>query len=366
MEGYIKDIFGSVLDPRVEGRCLHKLSDILFIALCTVLSNGEDCMDMVTFAEQRKDWLKKILDLPNGIPSDDTFRRVLQIVDSEALSSILVDHGDEFIDRYKGELINLDGKKMKGVSPRSRGNKGLYILSAWASSQGICIGQKKVDDKSNEITAIPELLEELNITGSIVSIDAIGCQVEIAKKIKQKSADYLLSVKLNQKELHEEITESFGFAPISDYSEDWEYDHGRYETRTCSILPAKEVLSPNIIGKWPSAETLIRVKSTRTIGEATTSKTRYYISSLGTKTAQNYNAMVRKHWSIENELHWHLDVTFKEDDCRIRKGNAPQNMNILRKKALSMVKKMKDKSSLQKRRFKCSLNTEYLTKMLTC
>ncbi len=366
MENYITDIFDFVPDPRVQGRCLHKMSDILFIALCTVIANGEDCIDMVTFAEQRKDWLDQVIELPNGIPSDDTFRRVLQIVDPEMLSKILDNHGEEFLDQYQDELISLDGKKVKGANPTSRGNMGLYILSAWASSQGICIGQTKVEDKSNEITAIPDLLEQLDIEGSIVSIDAIGCQIEIAKKIKSKKADFLLSVKRNQQDLYEELSESFVHTPTLDHYEDWEYDHGRYETRKCSTLLAKEVLSPDLKTKWPDAQTVIRVNASRRIGDTTTTNSRYYISSLAEKTAQQYNGMVRKHWGIENHLHWHLDVTFKEDDCRIRKGNAPVNMNILRKKALSQIKKMNDKSSLQKRRFKCSLNIDYLTKVLLC
>ncbi len=230
MEDFKKDIFDQVRDPRVQGRCLHKLSDILFIALCTLISNGEDSIDMVSFGTEREDWLRGILELPHGIPSDDTFRRVLQMIDPESLNEVLVLQGSAFLDSYKDKLISIDGKKLRGSSPTSRGNKGLYILNAWVSANGLCIGQSKVEDKSNEIQAIPDLLDKLEIEGSIISIDAIGCQVEIASKIIDKGADYLLSVKGNQKDLHEELKESFSFMRPIDHAEQWEYDHGRYET----------------------------------------------------------------------------------------------------------------------------------------
>jgi predicted transposase YbfD/YdcC len=363
METY-QDLFWEVPDPRVQGRCLHKLSDVLFISMCTLLSNGEDCHDMVSFALEREEWLRKIIDLPNGIPSHDTFYRVLQMVDPEQLGVVLQNEAVSFFDSYKDKLISIDGKKLRGVSPKERGNKGLYILSAWVSENGLCIGQEKVSDKSNEITAIPRLLDKLEISGSIVSIDAIGCQVAIAEKIISKGADYLLSVKGNQKNLHEEIKESFTFIPSSDHDEQWDYGHGRYETRSCTQLSAQEALSPDIIEKWPSARTLICVTANRRLGDTTTTSSRYYISSMAGCTSMRYNAMVRKHWGIENKLHWHLDVTFKEDQSRIRTENAPINMNILRKIALQKIKKMTDKSSLKKRRFRASLNVQYLLNIL--
>jgi len=359
-----QDIFCEVPDPRVQGRCLHKLSDILFIALCTVIANGEDCMDMVSFAHEKEDWLRQVIELTNGIPSDNTFRRVLQIVDPECLSKILGQDGQAFLSTYQDELISIDGKKIKGANPKSKGNKGLYILSAWVSSAGISIGQSIVEDKSNEITAIPELLDKLEIAGSTVSIDAIGCQTAIAEKIVSKGADYLLSVKHNQSNLHEEIKENFSFAKQVDHDEQWEYGHGRYETRSCSILSAEECLSPEILDKWKSAQTLIKVQSQRIVEDTTTTSSRYYISSHRTKTAMQYNAMVRKHWSIENHLHWHLDVTFAEDDSRITVKNAPINMNILRKIALQIVKRKDDNNSLKKRRFRASLNQDYLTQLI--
>lgn len=363
MQENIAGIFTKIDDPRVETRCLHKLVDILFIAFCTLLSNGEDFEDMVEFGKQRYSWLTQVLELPNGIPSHDTFNRVLQLIDSEQLTSCLAADGELLIESVKGKLINLDGKKLKGVSPKSRGNKGFYILSAWVGRDRLCIGQKKVKDKSNEITAIPELLDTLNLQGSTVSIDAIGCQSEIAEKILECKADYLLAVKKNQGNLYEAIEDDWLWQNAEDIDENWEYDHGRYETRTCKIADASKNLPPNLLIKWTGVKTLIRIDSKRTIKDKTTSETRYYISS-EEKSVAEYNIAIRGHWSIENHLHWHLDVTFKEDNNRSRKGNAPQNLNILRKMALHRISRMDDKLSLKKRRFRASMNPEYLEKVV--
>ncbi len=363
MQVSIEKIFSSVEDPRVENRCLHLLKDILFIAFCTLLSNGEDFEDMVEFAHQRYDWLKTVIDLPNGIPSHDTFNRVLQIIDSEQLQLCLGEKGIELLESVEGKLVNFDGKKIKGASPKSRGNAGLYILSAWVGENRLCIGQKKVEHKSNEITAIPDLIDALDLTGSTVSIDAIGCQSEIAEKILDAKADYLLSVKKNQRSLYEEISDEWIWQSAKVFDENWEYDHGRYEKRKCETLNAELNLSPAMLSKWKGVKTLVRVVSERTVNDVTSSQTRYYISS-EEKDASFYNISIRGHWSIENQLHWHLDVTFKEDACRSRKGNAPENLNILRKMALHRIATMDDKLSLKKRRFRASMNVDYLQKVV--
>jgi predicted transposase YbfD/YdcC len=319
---------------------------------------------MVAFAEEREQWLRTKIELVNGIPSHDTFNRVLQIVDPEQLAQALGADGAALLEHVEGQLINLDGKKMRGVSPHSKGTGGLYILSAWVSERRLCIGQKKVGDKSNEITAIPELIKELDIKGSTVSIDAIGCQREIAQQIVEKEADYLLAVKGNQADLLEEISESFQYSRAEQTNEEWEYDHGRFETRNCSILTAAQVLSPNLRQTWPSIKTLVKVEARRDVKGVKSTQTRFYISSSNAKSAHNYNQMTRGHWSIENQLHWHLDITFKEDANRSRTGNAPQNLNILRKMALHRIAKDDSKLSKKKRRFKASMNLDYLDKIL--
>jgi len=363
MEHLIDSIFSKVEDPRQQGRCLHRLKDILFIALCTLLSNGEDFEDMVEFANQRYDWLQNILELSNGIPSHDTFNRVLQLIDPEQLMSCLQADGEILIQSIAGKLVSFDGKKLRGVSPKSRGNKGLYILSAWVGEHRICIGQKKVKDKSNEIDAIPDLIEMLDLEGCTVSIDAIGCQVDIAEKIINAKANYLLAVKKNQKDLYEEISDDFTWAGAKEFNETWEYDHGRYEIRRCYIAPASEFLSPIQLERWTGVKTLVKIIAQRTIDGVTTSQTRFYISS-DEKDNAFYNENVKGHWGIENHLHWHLDITFNEDASRSRRGNAPENLNILRKMALHRISKVKSKLSLKKRRFRASMNTHFLEKII--
>ena len=360
----IRIIFSKVPDPRVEGRCLHRLSDILFIGLCTLLSNGEDFEDMVAFAQEREDWLRTKIDLSNGIPSHDTFNRVFQIIDSKQFAKVLGEDGAALLGHVEGQLINIDGKKIKGASPGTKGNEGLFILSAWVSEQEFCLGQQLVDDKSNEIFSIPDLLDEIEITGATLSLDAMGSQTEIAKKIIKKKADYLLALKQNQEGLFEEVQEAFAAFSGQQHTDKWESDHGRIERRTCTVLNAKEVLGPKQLKQWPKLNTLIQIGSNRIIEDIDTSKTRFYISSLTDLSAQEYNQMVRKHWSIENKLHWHLDVTFREDASRARSKNAPENLNIMRKLALRRVAKDDSELSRKKRLFKASMNIQYLDKLL--
>ena len=363
MSTSLSSIFSDISDPRVENRCLHLLEDVLFIAFCTLLSNGEDFEDMVEFGKQRLDWLESVLELPNGIPSHDTFNRVLQRVDPDFLGACLSKDASHLVDKMKDKLISLDGKKLKGVSPKSRGNRGLYILSAWVSEHKLCIGQKKVGNKSNEVTAIPELLDCLDLEGSTVSIDAIGCQTNIVSKIIDAKAHYLLAVKQNQGHLFDEISDDFLWKNTPIYDHTWEYDHGRFETRKCQIMKAAALLSPEMLNKWKSINTIVKITSERTIDEITTTQSRYYISS-DQQEARFYNTAVRNHWSIENHLHWHLDITFNEDANRSRTGFAPENLNILRKMALQRISKINDKLSLKKRRFRASMNTNYLEKII--
>lgn len=319
---------------------------------------------MAAFGEERESWLRTKLVLPNGIPAHDTFNRVFQLIDSKHLTKVLGEDGQALLDHLEGQLINIDGKKMKGVSPTSTGNEGLYILSAWVSEQEFCLGQIEVDDKSNEIFSIPDLLDKIEIKGSTISLDALGCQTEIAKKIIKKRADYLLALKANQGSLFEEVSEAFDQFQGEIHQDKWEADHGRIEQRSCTILDAKSILGPKKLKEWTKLNTLVRVQSKRTINGSTNSSTRFYISSHTELTAEKYNEMVRKHWSIENKLHYHLDVTFGEDDSRARTNNAPQNLNILRKLALRRVAKDDSKLSKKKRRFKASLNNQYLEHLL--
>jgi predicted transposase YbfD/YdcC len=258
----------------------------------------------------------------------------------------------------------VDGKKLKGTSPTSLGNSGLYLLNAWVSENKFCMGQRQVEDKSNEITAIPDLLDSIDITGTIVTIDAIGTQRKIAKQIRSKEAHYLLSVKGNQQELLDDMECAFKVHKGYDYYEEPDCGHGRVETRKCSILPAKEYLLEENLPAWKDVSTLVRVESIREVNAVKSIDIRYFISDENIDKARYYSALVRDHWSIENSLHWHLDVTFREDACRARSGHAPANLSIVRKFALQLVAKQKDRLSLKKMLYKAAVNIEDLKKLM--
>ena len=360
----IQSYFSGIEDFRVAKKCHHLLSDILLIGLFTFLSNGDDFEDMVLFGETYASDLEDYLLLPNGVPSHDTFNRVFSILNPDILRKCLKDHGKNIVAILRGKQICFDGKKLKGFSPKSRGNKGLYIVNAWVAENQICIGQKKVNQKSNEITAIPELIKEINITGATVTIDAIGCQKEIASQIVSAQADYLLAVKSNQKELLTDIKCAFKANATTSVSEQWEYQRGRFENRVCSLLKANEVLLEEHLTAWKGIETIVKIEATRTFLDKEETQIRYYISSNTCDDALYFNNLVRNHWSIENQLHWHLDVTFNEDKSRARTSNAPENLSSMRKLALQMIKSQNDKLSLKKRRVKATYDIEYLKSML--
>lgn len=356
----IVDYFSEIADPREQHKCKHRLSDILLIGLFTYLSNGQDYEDMVLFGNTKGKALTDLLSLPAGVPSHDTFNRVFQMLDCKLLRKCLSDCGKDILDILSEKQICLDGKKLRGENPQSRGNKGLYIVNAWVAENKLCIGQARVSDKSNELDAIPKLLKEIDITDSVVTIDAMGCQKDMANQIKQQNGHYLLAVKGNQKELFEEITCAFKANKPLSIEENWEYDHGRYETRKCSILSAQLTMDSEIVAQWNGLQTIVKIEAIRVIKDKQTIETRYYINDESEKNALYFNHLARGHWGIENHLHWHLDVTFKEDKCRVRTGNAPENLATLRKLALQILSEHNDKLSLQKRRVRAAYDTEYL------
>jgi predicted transposase YbfD/YdcC len=364
----ILEIFDQVPDPRNPDLCRYPLSSLLFIALCTLLSNGEDYIDMAEFAKQRKDWLLTKVKLPTGkTPSHDTFNRLFLLLSPDSLASCLGEDGRHLLDHLEEKQLCFDGKKLRGASPGSKGNAGIYLLNAWVAENRLCIGQKRVEAKSNEITAIPLLLDELSIEGSTVTIDAIGCQTHIAKRIIEQEADYLLAVKGNQGNLLAEIEDCFRFESkkVQSFEEEWVYAHGRKEKRTCQILSVDQMLNPQIAQNWIGLNTLVKVVAKREPkGKESSIETRFYIASHKDGSARYFNALVRGHWGIENHLHWHLDVTFQEDRATVSQGFGPENMSALRKIALQRVRQMKDKKSLKKRRFAASLNLLYLEEIL--
>ncbi|WP_228464753.1 ISAs1 family transposase [Chryseobacterium antibioticum] len=300
----IQEYFGSIEDFRMENKCIHKLSDILLIGLFTYLSNGEDYEDMVLFGQSHRDFVQAFCELENGIPSHDTFNRVFSLLNPDLLRCCLNDYGKDLIGLLSEKQICLDGKKLKGVSPTSKSNRGLYIVNAWVAENRLCIGQKKVEGKSNEITVLPDLIKEIDIEEAVVSIDAIGCQQEIVQQIMSQKGYYFLALKQNQSELYQDVVGSFKACLPESTKEEWEYERGRFEVRQCSILSAKDVLLEENIAQWAGLKTIVKIEATRVIGAKQSRETRYYISDEEDQPASYYNALARGHWGIENHLHW--------------------------------------------------------------
>ncbi|OAV63880.1 Transposase [Bacteroidales bacterium Barb6XT] len=349
----------------MEKKCFHKLSDILLTGLLTCLSHGEDYEDMVLSGNTRERFLKEMIPPANGIPSHDTFNRVFSGLEPDLLCECLNNYGRDLIGLLSEKQICLDGRKLKGVSPGSRGNTGLYIVNARVAENRLCTGRKRADDKSNEITAVPCLIEEPDIEDAVAGIDALGCQRDTAGRIVEKKGHCLLALKQNQPDLPDDASCGFRACPPESVCEEWEYDHGRYETRKCSIMKAKDAVPEENMNSRPGLRTPVKVEASGMIKDRQSKEIRYCISDEEGMNASCFNAPVRGHWGIENQLHRHLDVTFREDACRARKGHAAENLSTMRKPALQIIKEQPDKLSLKKRRLNAAYNIEYLKKLIT-
>ena len=369
----IEEHFGSVQDPRIERSKEHKLIDIISIAICAVICGAEGWVDIENFGKSKETWLKTFLELPNGIPSHDTFGRVFSLIEPEEFQESFQSWIESIQELTAGQIVAIDGKQMRGSKDGFLGKRAIYMVSAWAEANELVLGQRKVDEKSNEITAIPELLKILDISGCIITIDAIGTQTKIAKAIVDNGADYLLSVKENQGHLFEEISWLFEYDQQNNFK-DAAYDHakttnkghGRIEIRECwSISDPEYLQSLNGASKWKGLRSIAMVSSTRITDKRTTVKNRYYISSLPSKAKHLLN-VARRHWSIENELHWVLDVALREDRSRIRKDNAPENFSVLRHLAISLLKQEKTaKGGIHAKQLQAAWNEDYLLKVLS-
>lgn len=357
-------LFATVPDHRVTGRCTYPLADLLTIALLTYVCGGEDYVDMSEFALTRARDLGLLADCGDCSPSPDTFERLFSAVSPEEIERCLREHGRRFLDSVADKQVVIDGKKLRGVSPRSRGAKGDYLLHAYVSENHLLLGQVPVKDKGNELSALPGLLDKLDLSGAVVSLDAMGTQTDIARRIRQKEAHYLLAVKENQAGLLQGIREAFALHKPAEAATCMEPGHGRIETRSCRILPASRLDDPALAARWTDIKTLVEVSSQIDHGDRQTHTTRWFISDEDHPSAAYFNMLVRGHWAIENQLHWHLDVTFLEDASRARKGFAPQNLSLLRKIALQGVKAHNDKRSIRKRLFRAALSQDYLRELL--
>ena len=364
--------FGNLVDPRIDRTKRHKLMDILIIALCGAIAGADSWVDVEAFGQRKEEWLREMLELPNGIPSHDTFGRVFAQLDAEQFERCFTQWVLAVSKVLHGEVVAIDGKTVRRSHDRYIGKDAIHMVSAWACASGVALGQTKVDGHSNEIPAIPRLLEMLQVEGCIVTIDAMGCQREIAAKILDEGADYVLAVKGNQGHLHESIRDLFdvvrtpGFDGLGHtYHETLNAGHGRIETRRCwAVSGAEGVSYVDEGGRWPGLATLVLVESERHVGEETTLESRYYISSLGNDAKRLLEA-VRSHWGIENALHWSLDVTFNEDGSRVRSGNGAENFSVLRRMALNLLKaEQSTKRSLAGKRKDAAWDNDYLLKVL--
>lgn len=361
----------SVKDPRMDRKKLYPLTELLFLTVNAVICGYSEWDEIVDFGKAKLSWLRQYLPYKNGISSHDTLNRALGLIDCREFEVFFTTWMQGLAETLEGKLVNIDGKKLRSsvdkrlqqVAKSEGGKSAIHLVEAWCSELKLCLGQYKTEDKSNEITAIPALLDLLEIEGCLISIDAMGCQRDIAAKIISKGADYLLGLKGNQEKIHSAVKELFeqqrdGLIP--DFQSN--IDHGRAENRYCRLLPA-DLLAEEIRKEWQGLGNLIEICSERVVlssKENCSIEYRYYLASR-VESSEFYNKMVRGHWGIENQLHWSMDIQFGEDKSRKRAGNVAQNFALIRRLALNLLKTNDDtpKTSVKRRMNKCVLSDDY-------
>ncbi len=371
---FLEEHFGFIEDPRLDRHKEHSLLDIIGLTIIGTLSGADNWVAIEEFGKAKADFLQGLLPLPNGIPSHDTLGRVFSILSAEELEKGFASWISSISQATQGQVVAIDGKRLRGSYDKGSNKAAIHMVSAWATVNQISLGQLKVDDKSNEITAIPELLGMLEIAGCIITIDAMGTQKEIAQQIRAHQADYVLALKSNQGELYEEVKATFEHlinTRFCQQDQQWDKGHGRIESRKCYVLdlqaPDFDWILSQDLEQWKDIASLVMIQATRWQGDQQQTQNRYYISSLSTqsKDAQAFNHIIRTHWAIENQLHWTLDVVFKEDASRVRTGYADQNLSVIRRMALNLLKRDKSlKVGIQNKRMRAAWDNQYLIKIL--
>jgi predicted transposase YbfD/YdcC len=360
-ETSLHQALGRLRDPRMERCKKHNLLDIIIMSILAVLSGAESYDSIELFGKENFAFLKQFLELKNGIPSHDTVNRVFQSLNPHHFERCFIAWTQELKeDGVMERVIAIDGKTVRGSKDNFHHRSPLHSVHAWSVENGICLGQLKCGEKTNEITSISKMLDLLNIKGSIITIDAMGTQTAIAEKIVKNGGDYILSVKGNQGSLEEEVhTTCKRNAPVSDTCE-VEKEHGRVETRRCEVFERGLIIDAE---RWEKLSTVVKITSTREFSSGKTeTHERFYISSL--EADNNFNRYIRSHWEVENKLHWVLDMTFREDEQRKRANHAAANFAIVRKIGLNMLKKDTGKESLRSKRLKAAWNKNFLIKLL--
>ena len=360
--------FENMKDPRrtTKGNYLHPLNEILFLVISAVISGADGWTSIEVFGKAKLSWLREFMPYKNGIPSHDVLGKLFARLSSKEFTTCFTNWVNSMSDLTHGEVVAIDGKTIRNSNDDADSKSAIHLVSAYASQNRLCLGQEAVHQKSNEITAIPKLLETLAIKGCIVTIDAMGYQKKIEDSIIKKEADYVLMVKGNQKNLKTQIEQSFKEKKISSCHSMDDFGHGRIETRICDVIEDLSLLTKR--GDWVNIKSIVRIKSHRTIKKTQKESTenRYYISSLSSD-AEKINKTIRSHWSIENNLHWNLDVVFREDASLKKKGNSPMNFNIITKIALAKIELEKSiKMSKNSKRLRAALDDKYRTKIIKC
>ena len=355
------DYMSILPDPRktAHSQIRHELIDVIIIAILATLSGADTWTEIAAFGRIKKAWLRQFLSLPNGIPSHDTFGRVFALLDPDAFEACFRKWTATLEPNLWKSVIALDGKSVR--RSHGTGSRPLHLVSAFAAGSGIVLGQRKVDGKSNEITAIPELLQTLYLKGAIVTIDAMDTQAWIVRKITENKGDYVLAVKGNQRRLLADVKRTFEKHGPTDTAETSEKSHGRMEMRECAVVDRLDAIRDR--ERWSGLRSIVRVTATRTIQGKTASESRYFISSLAPDATDLLSA-IRSHWNIENKLHWSLDMVFREDESRVRIGHARENLALVRKIAMNLLRKDESKIGLKAKRKKAGWDESYLRSII--